>query len=73
MAAVAQPVDARRAYQREVASLLEELEARRAQLQRLKAFGVRPAGLRDPKADFEAARRRLADLVQRRRGAGRQA
>jgi hypothetical protein len=63
MAAVAE----RRAYQLQVSSLLAELEERRAQIDRLRAGGVRPAGLRDLKSELESARRRLAELVSARR------
>jgi uncharacterized protein involved in exopolysaccharide biosynthesis len=63
MAAVAE----RRAYQLQVSSLLAELDDLRAQIDRLRAIGVRPAGLRDLKCDLESARRRLTELVSARR------
>lgn len=62
MAAVAE----RRAYQLQVSSLLAELEELRARINRLRAIGVRPAGLRDLKSDLESARRRLTELVSAR-------
>ena len=53
----------RRAHQRHVAALLDELEERRRQLYRLKAGGARRAGLRDLKSELEDARVRLLDAV----------
>ena len=55
--------EARRARQHEIASLLDELEERRRHLYRLKARGARPAGLRDLKAELEAAHGRLLEVV----------
>jgi hypothetical protein len=54
---------ARRAHQRRVTALLEEIEERRRRLAALAAAGARPAGLRDLKAELTAARRELAAAV----------
>jgi hypothetical protein len=56
-------VSSRRAYQLQVAALLDELEERRRHLHRLKAGGARGAGLRDLKSELEDARVRLLDAV----------
>ena len=56
-------VNSRRAHQLQVAALLDELEERRRQLNRLKAGGARIAGLRDLKSELEDARARLLDAV----------
>jgi hypothetical protein len=56
-------VSHRRAHQLQVAALLDELEERRRQLNRLKAGGARMAGLRDLKSELEDARMRLLDAV----------
>jgi hypothetical protein len=56
-------VNSRRAHQLQVAALLDELEERRRQLNRLKAGGARRAGLRDLKSELEDARARLLDAV----------
>jgi len=56
-------VNSRRAHQLQVAALLDELEERRRQLNRLKAGGSRRAGLRDLKSELEDARARLLDAV----------
>lgn len=56
-------VSSRREHQLQVAALLDELEERRRQLQRLKAGGARRAGLRDLKLELEDARLRLLDAV----------
>ena len=53
----------RRKRQRRVAELLDEIAARRHRLYVLKAYGVRPAGLRAPKAEFAAVRNELAEVV----------
>ena len=56
-------VSHRRAHQLQVAALLDELEERRRQLNRLKAGGARMAGLRDLTSELEDARMRLLDAV----------
>jgi len=56
-------LSARRAHQREVAALLDEIEERRSRLYRLKAAGARRAGLRDILGDLEDAQRRLTQSV----------
>jgi hypothetical protein len=56
-------IDTRRAHQAHVSSLLEELEEQRRQLYRLKAGGVRRAGVAGLKSDLEATRQELLDLV----------
>jgi hypothetical protein len=56
-------VSERRAHQLQVAALLDELEERRRQLQRLKAGGARTAGLRDLKSELQDAHMRLLDAV----------
>ena len=56
-------VSSRREHQLQVAALLDELEERRRQLQRLKAGGARLAGLRGLKSELEDARLRLLDSV----------
>jgi hypothetical protein len=68
MAAVAHtlPLQVRREHQEYVASLLDELEERRRRLHVLQAYGVRPAGLRDLKAELGAIRDRLAAALERR-------
>ena len=55
--------DARRAHQRRIASLLDELEERRRHLYRLKARGARPAGLRDLKEELVEAQGRLRETL----------
>jgi hypothetical protein len=52
----------RRARTTLIDALLEELAEERQQLYVRKAFGARGAGLRDLKVDYEATRRRLAEL-----------
>ena len=54
----------RRTRQYEVESLLDELDARRRRLLRLKAGGALPAGLRDQKNDFRSALQRLHDVLE---------
>jgi hypothetical protein len=54
---------ARRHHQRRIATLLDELEERRRRLYILQARGVRPAGLRDLKAELRAVREELAAVV----------
>ena len=56
-------VSSRREHQLQVTALLDELEERRRQLNRLKAGGARRAGLRDLKSELEEARTRLLDAV----------
>jgi hypothetical protein len=43
----------------EIESLLEQLDATRRELYRSKAWGVRPAGLRDLKTDFASVQQSL--------------
>jgi len=61
--AATDPMSVRRKRQRKVAELLDEIAARRHRLYVLKAYGVRPAGLRAPKAEFAAVRNELAEVV----------
>ena len=61
--AATDPLSVRRKRQRRVAELLDEIAARRHRLYVLKAYGVRPAGLRTPKAEFAAVRNELAEVV----------
>jgi len=56
-------VSPRREHQRRVAALLEALEERRRQVERLRAAGVQPAGLRDLHGEIEATRSRLGETV----------
>ena len=51
-------LDTRRAHQREVSALLDEVEERRKHLYRLKAGGAKRAGLRDL---IDESRRRRSD------------
>ena len=62
---------ARRHHQRRVATLLDELEQRRRQLYVLQARGVRPAGLRDLKAELRAVRKELAAVIATAAGSSR--
>jgi hypothetical protein len=52
-----------RRYERRVVALLEELERHRHRLYVLQARGVRPAGLRDLKAELRTLRNELAAVV----------
>ena len=61
--AATDPMSVRRKRQRKVAELLDEIAARWHRLYVLKAYGVRPAGLRAPKAEFAAVRNELAEVV----------
>ena len=61
--AATDPLSVRRKRQRRVAELLDEISAHRHRLYVLKAYGVRPAGLRAPKAEFAAVRNKLAEVV----------
>ena len=61
--AATDPMSVRRKRQRKVAELLDEIAARRHRLYVLKAYGVRAAGLRTPKAEIAAARNELAEVV----------
>jgi hypothetical protein len=54
---------ARRAHQRRIASLLEQLEEGRAELLRRQAFGATRVALRDLKSELAATRRRLAEAT----------
>jgi hypothetical protein len=54
-----------RAYQREVETLLEQIQGHVRELHRLKVFGVRGRGLAERKHELEQARRMLAALVGR--------
>lgn len=65
MTATAAGVGLRRARQRRIAALLEELEERRRLLYRLKAGGARRAGLRDLKQELESTQQRLLETVSR--------
>ena len=56
-------MNVRRRQQRHVAALLDEIAARRQRLYVLKAYGVRPAGLRPLKVELTAVRDELADVV----------
>ena len=56
-------MNVRRTQQRRVAALLDEIAARRQRLYVLKAYGVRPAGLRPLKADLTAVRDELAEVT----------
>jgi hypothetical protein len=53
----------RHARQRQVEALLTELDERRRQLYRLRAYGVQFGGLRDLKDDLREARQRLREAV----------
>jgi hypothetical protein len=54
----------RRNHQHRVATLLEEVAARRERLYALQAHGARPAGLRGLKVELAAVRDELASVVQ---------
>jgi hypothetical protein len=56
-------MNVRHTQQRRVAALLDEIAARRQRLYVLKAYGVRPAGLRPLKADLSAVRDELAEVT----------
>ena len=56
---------ARRRHQQLVAALLDTIEERRQRLYVLQANGVRPAGMRELKAELRALRRELAAAVGR--------
>ena len=49
-------IEARRDHERHVSELLEQLADQRHHLYALKAWGARPAGLRDLKAEFRETR-----------------
>ena len=53
-------MNVRHTQQRRVAALLDEIAARRQRLYVLKAYGVRPAGMRSLKAELTAVRDELA-------------
>jgi hypothetical protein len=55
--------DGRRAHQQRVTALLDELEAQRRRLYRLKAAGARRAGMRGLKSDLESTRLELLETV----------
>lgn len=55
--------DARRLQQHRVATLLDEIAARRRRLYALKAYGARPAGVRPLKAELAAVREELAEVT----------
>jgi hypothetical protein len=61
--AEATSMNVRRTQQRRVAALLDEIAARRQRLYVLKAYGVRAAGLRAPKAELTAVRAELAEVT----------
>lgn len=54
---------ARRAYQRRVEALLAEIERRRQHLYLLAAYGVKPAAVRDLKAELQGVRNELAAVI----------
>jgi hypothetical protein len=56
-------MNVRRAQQRRVAALLDEIAARRQRLYVLKAYGVRAAGMRPLKAELTAVRDELAEAT----------
>jgi hypothetical protein len=56
-------LESRRARQREISALLDELEERRSRLYRLKAGGARRAGLRDLLDELEETQQRLTQSV----------
>ena len=60
--AATDPLSVRRKRQRRVAELLDEIAARRHRLNVLKAYGVRPAGLR-----VEPSHRRVSPALWRTR------
>ena len=53
----------RRTQQQRVDALLDEIAGRRQRLYVLKAYGVRPAGMRTPKAELRAVRDELAHVT----------
>jgi hypothetical protein len=53
----------RRSRQSEVEALLRELDERRRELYRLKAYGVRRAGLRDLKQELVEVGQHLREVV----------
>ncbi|HEY1366789.1 MAG TPA: hypothetical protein VGF23_06740 [Gaiellaceae bacterium] len=66
MAAVAHELPlARRRHQQVVATLLDMIEQRRQRVYALQAIGMRPAGMRELKAELRALRRELAAVVGR--------
>ena len=65
MTATAAGAVPRRARQRRIAALLDELEERRRRLYRLKAGGARRAGLRDLKQELESTQQLLLETVSR--------
>lgn len=54
----------RRAYQREVETLLEQIRRQVRELRRLSAAGVRGPGLADRKRELARARERLARVTR---------
>jgi hypothetical protein len=56
----------RRAYQREVETLLEQIRRQVRELRRLSAAGVRGPGLAERKRELARARERLAQLTRAR-------
>jgi len=53
----------RRSRQQQVEDLLTKLDERRRELYRLRANGVRRAGMRDLKREFLVVRQHLRDVV----------
>jgi len=53
----------RHAHQQRVTALLDQLEAERRQLYRLKAGGARRAGLRDQRSAFAEVQSRLLETI----------
>jgi hypothetical protein len=53
----------RRRYQRTVERLLEEIRGRVAELERIRAHGVRPAALEEKKLELRRTRDELAAVI----------
>jgi hypothetical protein len=60
----------RRSHEQHVSALLEQLAGQRQHLYALKAWGARPAGLRDLKAELRETRTELAAAVEAAAGDG---
>lgn len=60
------PLDGRRRHQARVSALLDEIEGRRRELYRLRAYGATPAGLAGLKEELKGIRRTLAATVSGR-------
>ena len=63
MSALAIDQTAQRSRQNEIEALLLELDERRRELYRLKAYGVRRAGLRDLKQELVEIGQHLREVV----------